>query len=124
SFLGTLALGNAEAWEQVRALEAVAGKGKRDSIYAFYENGLAKKSSGGSRGIFVAVKTLVGQGGGTIGVTDTGRKLTEYILDAVQDQYHAENGKPISIYPVEVLADRFESEMDLYHKPLAKFLKD
>ena len=78
-------------------------------IYQFYESGLAKKSTGKSKGIFVAVKTLVGQGGGTIGVTDTGRKLTEYILDAVQDQYHAENGKPISVYPVEVLADRFES---------------
>src|SRR5207244_2239196 len=45
-------------------------------------------------------------------------------LDAVQSHYHAENGKPISIYPVEVLADRFESQQDLYRKPLAKFLKD
>ena len=99
-------------------------KGKRESIYQFYENGLAKKSSGKSKGIFVAVKTLVGQGGGTIGVTDTGRKLTEYILDAVQDQYYAENGKPISLYPVEVLADRFEPKIELYHKELAKFLKD
>ena len=98
-------------------------KGKRESIYQFYENGLAKKSSGKSKGIFVAVKTLVGQGGGTIGVTDTGRKLTDYILDAVQEQYKAETGKTISIYPVEVLADRFESEIEMYHKPLAKFLK-
>jgi hypothetical protein len=57
-------------------------------------------------------------------VTDTGRKLTEYILDAVQDQYHAETGRTISVYPVEVLADRFESELDLYHKRLAKFLRD
>ncbi len=70
------------------------------------------------------MKTLVGQGGGTIGVTDTGRKLTEYILDAVQDQYHAETGRTISVYPVEVLADRFEAELDLYYKRLAKFLKD
>ena len=70
------------------------------------------------------MKTLVGQGGGTIGVTDTGRKLTEYILDAVQDQYHAENGKPISVYPVEVLADRFEQDIDRYRKDLGKFLKD
>ena len=97
---------------------------KRESIYNFYENGLARKSSGKSKGIFVAVKTLVGQGGGTIGVTDTGRKLAEYILDAVQDQYHAETGRTISIYPAEVLADRFEAELDLYYKRLAKFLKD
>ena len=105
-------------------LETKNKKGKRESLYQFYDNGLAKKSTGKSKGIFVAVKTLVGQGGGTIGVTDTGRKLTEYILDAVQDQYHAENGKPISVYPVEVLADRFEPDIDLYRKPLAKFLKD
>lgn len=124
SFIGALALGDKRVWDTVNELETKNKKGKRESVYQFYENGLAKKSTGKSRGVFVAVKTLVGQGGGTIGVTDTGRKLTEYILDAVQDQYHAENGKPISIYPVEVLADRFESELDLYHKSLAKFLKD
>ena len=124
SFLGALALGDKKVWDIVLELETKNKKGKRESIYNFYENGLAKKSSGKSKGIFVAVKTLVGQGGGTIGVTDTGRKLTEYILDAVQDQYHAETGQTISVYPVEVLADRFESELDLYHKRLAKFLKD
>ena len=124
SFLGALALGDKKVWEIVQEQEIKNNKGKRESIYNFYENGLAKKSTGKSKGIFLAVKTLVGQGGGTIGVTDTGRKLTEYILDAVQDQYHAENGTPISVYPVEVLADRFESELDLYYKPLAKFLKD
>ena len=124
SFIGALALGDKKVWDIVLDLETKNKKGKRESIYNFYENGLAKKSSGKSKGIFVAVKTLVGQGGGTIGVTDTGRKLTEYILDAVQDQYHAETGQTISVYPVEVLADRFESELDLYHKRLAKFLKD
>lgn len=124
SFIGALALGDKQVWDTINELENKNKKGKRESVYQFYENGLAKKSTGKSRGVFVAVKTLVGQGGGTIGVTDTGRKLTEYILDAVQDQYHAENGKPISIYPVEVLADRFESELDLYRKSLAKFLKD
>ena len=124
STLGALALGDKKVWDIVLDLETKNKKGKRESIFNFYENGLAKKSSGKSKGIFVAVKTLVGQGGGTIGVTDTGRKLTEYILDAVQDQYHAETGHTISVYPVEVLADRFESELDLYHKRLAKFLKD
>ncbi|OWK45511.1 hypothetical protein [Fimbriiglobus ruber] len=124
SFIGAVALGDKKVWETVNELETKAKKGKRESLYQFYDSGLAKKSTGKSRGIFVAVKTLVGQGGGTIGVTDTGRKLTEYILDAVQDQYHAENGKTISVYPVEVLADRFEQDIDRYRKDLGKFLKD
>ena len=124
SFIGAVALGDKKVWETVNELETKAKKGKRESLYQFYDSGLAKKSTGKSKGIFVAVKTLVGQGGGTIGVTDTGRKLTEYILDAVQDQYHAENGKPISVYPVEVLADRFEQDIDRYRKDLGKFLKD
>ncbi|HQU45547.1 MAG TPA: hypothetical protein PK867_22230, partial [Pirellulales bacterium] len=124
SFIGALALGDKSAWEIVNQLETKNQKGKRESIYQFYESGIAKKSAGKSKGIFVAVKTLVGQGGGTIGVTDTGRKLTEYVLDAVQDQYLAETGKPISVYPVEVLAERFEQEMERYRKDLGKFLKD
>src|SRR5439155_18411589 len=124
SFIGAVALGDKVVWDTINELETKNKKGKRESLYQFYDSGLAKKSTGKSKGIFVAVKTLVGQGGGTIGVTDTGRKLTEYILDAIQEQYYAENGKPLSIYPVEILADRFETELDLYYKPLAKFLKD
>ncbi len=124
SFIGALALGDKSVWDTVNELETRNKKGKRESIYNFYENGLAKKSTGKSKGVFVAVKTLVGQGGGTIGITDTGRKMTEYILDAVQDQYHAETGKTISAYPVEVLADRFEQDMERYRKDLGKFLKD
>lgn len=125
SFIGALALGNEDAWEIVRKKEQEAGKGKRDSIYNFYESGLAKKSSGKSKGIFVVVKTLVGQGGGTIGVSDTGRRMTEYILDAVHEQYEKENGKTISLYPVEMLADRFEQkDFDRYQKDLKKYLKD
>jgi hypothetical protein len=124
SFIGAVALGDKKVWDTVGELETKAKKGKRESLYQFYESGLAKKSTGKSKGIFVAVKTLVGQGGGTIGVTDTGRKLTEYILDAVQDQYHAENGKAISVYPVEVLADRFEQDIERYRKDLGKFLRD
>jgi len=125
SFIGALALGDKSVWDIVQQLELKNKTPKRDSIYSFYENGIARKSSGKSKkGIFVAVKTLVGQGGGIVGVSDTGRKLTEYILEAVQDQYFAETGQTISIYPAEVLADRFESELDTYHKRLAKFLKD
>jgi hypothetical protein len=124
SFIGALALGDKKVWDTVNELETKAKKGKRESLYQFYDSGIAKKSSGKSKGIFVAVKTLVGQGGGTIGVTDTGRRLTEYILDIVQDQYQAETGKPISVYPVEVLADRFEQDIERYRKDLGKFLKD
>jgi len=133
SFVGALALGDKDAWEIVRQAEIEAGKGKRESIYQFYENGIAKKarspafgkSRASKKGIFVVVQTLVGQGGGTIGVSDTGRRLTDYILDAVQKQYFAENGTTISLYPVEVLADRFETEdYERYHKDLARFLKD
>ena len=85
SFIGALALGNEDAWEIVRRKETEAGKGRRESIYQFYENGIAKKSSGQSKGIFVVVKTLVGQGGGTIGKSETGWRMTEYILDAVHE---------------------------------------
>src|SRR5262249_29057367 len=89
------------------------------------EDGIAKKSAGKSRGIFVAVKTLVGQGGGTVGVSDTGRSMTEYILDAVQEQFLAENGRTISLYPEEMLADRFEKDdFERYKKDLARYLKD
>lgn len=125
SFMGALALGDKDCWEMIRKKEQEAGKGKRESIYQFWENGLQKKSSGKSKGVFVVVKTLVGQGGGTIGVTDTGRSMTEYILDAVHAQYQLENDKPISLYPVEMLADRFENEdFDRYQKDLKKYLKD
>ncbi len=125
SFLGALALGEKDAWEIVRQKEENAGKGKRESIYQFYENGIARKSGAKSKGIFVAVKTLVGQGGGTVSVNDTGRSLAEYILDAVQEQFLAENGRTISLYPVEMLADRFlDEDYELLHKKLASFLKD
>lgn len=125
SFMGALALGDEKCWDIVRKKEQEAGKGKRESIYQFWENGLQKKSTGKSKGVFVVVKTLVGQGGGTIGVSDTGRSMTEYILDAVHHQYQLENERPISLYPVEMLADRFENEdFDRYQKDLKKYLKD
>ena len=51
--------------------------------------------------------------------------MTEYILDAVHEQYEKENGKTISLYPVEMLADRFEQkDFDRYQKDLKRFLKD
>ena len=52
----------------------------------------------------------MGAGGGTVGLTDKGRRLTEYILDAAKEQLQAETGKNISLYPAELLADRFITE--------------
>ena len=59
SFLGALALGDEAVWKIVEEKERKAGQGRRESLYNFYENGLAQKSSEG-KGVFVAVKTLVG----------------------------------------------------------------
>src|SRR3954467_7115217 len=53
SFIGALALGDKQVWDIVRDLETRNKKGKRESIYSFFENGLAKKSTGKAKGIFV-----------------------------------------------------------------------
>lgn len=123
-FLSALALGKSDAWEAVSLKEKKADRGKRESLFRFWEEGLQKKSADG-RGVFVIVKTLVGAGGGTVGVNDKGQRLTEYILDAAKEQIEAELGKNLSLYPVELLADRFITEdLDRYRADLAKFLRD
>src|SRR5437588_4081917 len=109
-FLAALALGNQDAWELVRHKDAQAGRGRRESLYQFWEEGLQTKSSSGKRGIFVIAKTLVGTGGGTVGKADDTQRLVNYILDAAREQLILELGKNISLYPVEILADRFMSE--------------
>ena len=69
------------------------------------------------KGVFVIVKTLVGTGSGTVGVPDTGRRLVEYILDAAKEQLQAEVGKNLSLYPTELLADRFlKDDLDRYRR--------
>jgi len=125
SFVGALALGGDAEWKLIKKREREAGLGRRESLYYFYENGLAKKTQE-SKGVFVAVKTLVGQGGGAIGVSDTGRTLTEYILDAVAEQFFLENGKSLPLYPTEILAERFlnTGDFERYRRDLAKFLRD
>lgn len=124
-FLAVLALGNKQAWELVQDKEKRAERGKRESLYRFWEEGLQAKSSGGKKGIFVIVKTLVGQGGGAVGVEDTGRRLVEYVLDAAKEQLQVELGKNLSLYPAELLADRFISQdLERYRADLKKFLKD
>ncbi len=124
-FLSALALGDERVWNLVREKEAKARRGKRESLYQFWEDGLQAKSKAGKRGIFTVVKTLVGVGSGTVGVSDRGRRLSEYILDAAREQLQIETGKNISLYPTELLADRFLSEdMDRYRRDLTKFLRD
>jgi len=124
SFIGALALGSQAEWKIVQEKEDKSGRGKRESLYAFYENGLAKKAQEG-KGILVAVKTLVGQGGGGIGLTGTNKTLTEYVLDAVAEQFYLENGRSLPLYPTEVLAERFlKEDFERNRKDLAKFLKD
>lgn len=124
-FLAALALGDKDAWARVREKEDAAGRGKRESLYRFWEEGLEAKSTGKNRGVFVIVKTLVGQGSGTIGMEERGKRLTEYILDAAKEQLRLETGKNLSLYPTELLADRFLSEdVDRYRRDLANFLRD
>lgn len=125
SFIGALALGNKDSWDIVKDKEKKAGLGRRESLYYFYEEGLAKKSQE-SKGIFVAVKTLVGEGGGTIGVEGGEKQFTEYILDAVAEQFYLETGRSLPIYPTQILAERFLNTRDfeLYRNDLAKFLRD
>jgi len=125
SFIAALCLGNKQAWEIVEKKEKKAGRGKRESLYRFWEDGLEAKSGKGKKGIFVVVKTLVGTGSGTVGISDEGRRLSEYILDAVKEQLQCELGKNISLYPSELLADRFLGEdLERYRNDLKKFLKD
>ena len=71
-FLSALALGSQDAWDIVRRKEELFGRGRRESLYRFWEEGLQAKSSGGKKGIFVVVKTLVGSGTGTVGMDDKG----------------------------------------------------
>ncbi|HEY8743299.1 MAG TPA: hypothetical protein VIU62_09380 [Chloroflexota bacterium] len=123
--LSALALGSEAAWQIVKEKEEAAGRGRRESLYRFWEEGLAAKGSDGKRGVFVAVKTLVGSGGGGVGMVEKGRRLAEYVLDAVKDQLQAELGKNVSLYPVELLADRFVSQdLDRYRNDMRKFLRD
>ena len=124
-FLSALGLGSAEAWKLVDDKERKAARGKRESLSRFWEEGLEAKSSKGKKGVFVIVKTLVGTGGGTIGLTDKGQRLSEYILEAVREQLRVELGKNVSLYPAEMLADRFiEKDLDRYRSDLKKFLQD
>ena len=125
SLVGALALGGEAEWGLVREKEEGAGLGKRESLFQFYEDGLGKKTKE-SKGILVAVRTLVGQGGGAIGVGDAGRTLTEYALDAVAEQFYLENGTSLPLYPTEILAKRFleTEDFERYRRDLAKYLTD
>jgi len=125
SFLGAMALGNEALWNIVQEKEQKAGMGKRESLYNFYESGLAKKTQS-SKGIFVAVKTLVGYGGGGVGLANAERSLEDYVLDAVSEQFFLETGRSLPIYPTQILANRFlnTDDYELYRPRLSKFLKN
>lgn len=125
SFIGALALGGEDVWTIVQEKERRAGPGARESLDVFYRNGLAKKTRD-SKGILVAVKTLIGQGGGAIGMSGMNRSLAEYVLDAVADQFYLETGRSLPFYPVEMLAERFlnTEDFELYKSRLARFLKN
>ncbi len=124
-FLAAISLGNKGPWEIIQKKEQKAGRGKRETLYRFWEEGLEAKGSKGKKGILVIVKTLVGAGGGTIGLKDKGLRLSEYILDSAKEQLQMETGKNLSLYPAELLADRFISDdLDRYRKDLGKFLRD
>ncbi len=123
--LAALALGRKEAWDVIQSKEDKAGRGKRESLYRFWEEGLKAKGEQGKRGILVVVKTLVGAGGGPVGLGGRGSRLSEYILDAAKDQLQLELGKNVSLYPAELLADRFVKEdLDRYRRDLGQFLRD
>lgn len=125
SCIAALALGGKDAWEIVRDKETKAGRGKRESLFRFWVEGIEAKSAKGKRGIFIIVKTLVGAGGGTVGLNEKGQRLSEYILDAAKEQLQAELGKNLSLYPAERLADRFlKEDLDRYRNDLKKFLRD
>ena len=46
-FLSALALGNRQAWEMIREKEQKAGRGKRESLYQFWEEGHRSKEQQG-----------------------------------------------------------------------------
>ncbi len=124
SFIGALALGNETDWNIVKEKEDKSGRGKRESLYQFYEDGLAKKTKE-TKGILVAVKTLVGQGNANAGLSGGEKTLADYVLDAVGEAYFAENGQSIPLYPTEILADRFlNTDLDRYKVELQKYLQD
>ncbi|MEW6258374.1 MAG: hypothetical protein AB1547_00535 [Thermodesulfobacteriota bacterium] len=60
--LSALVLGRKDAWDIVKKEEDASGRGKRESLYRFWEEGIEAKSGKGTTGIFVIVKTLVGAG--------------------------------------------------------------
>ena len=92
-FLASLALGSKDSWDLVREKEQKAGRGKRESLYQFWEEGLEAKSSAPNKGIFVVVKTLVGSGGRSADGVGSGRRLLDYILDEAKEQLLRESEK-------------------------------
>lgn len=124
SFLGALAIGGDDLWDLVKEKETKEGLGKRESLFEFYENGLKRKRDT-TKGIMVAVKTLVGSGSGTIGLENADKSLTYHILDTVSEQYRIETGKSLPIYPAQILSKRFlDNDLERYKNDLRSYLAD
>ncbi|MAT45421.1 MAG: hypothetical protein CL609_24095 [Anaerolineaceae bacterium] len=122
SFLGAIGIGDDSIWKKIKEKEEKAGMGKRESIYSFYENGLKRKNET-TKGILVAVKTLVGSGSGGVGLENADKSLTAHILDAVSEQFRLETGRSLPIYPTQILAKRFlEQDYARYKDDLKAYL--
>ncbi|HPZ07992.1 MAG TPA: hypothetical protein PL110_07755 [Candidatus Eremiobacteraeota bacterium] len=112
SFIGALSLGQKELWDTVDK----EYRGKQESLYQFYEG---MKTYRKDRGIFVIARTFHSQN------SDKERTLLEYLIETVKDQYFAETGENILLYPAELLSNWFiENELKLLGEDLEKFLKD
>ena len=126
--LAALALGDKKGWEIIDQKEKKAGRGKRESLHRFWEEGIEGKSGGGKEGhlchredavlVFVAVATLAF-------LLNKRQAAGRLIVDAAKNKLQAEVGKNLSLYPVELLADRFlKEDVDRYRNDLQKFLRD
>ena len=125
SFLGAMAMGDEAVWKIVQEKEQKAGWANARASTISMRAAWPRKAKP-AKGIFVAVKTLVGYGGGGVGLVNADRSLEDYVLDAVSEQFFLETGRSLPIYPTQILADRFlnTDDFELYRARLAKFLKN
>jgi hypothetical protein len=97
---------------------------KEDNSETYTRGSLEGKSGKRQRGIFFVAKNLAGSGSDAGGINDQSFLMSELILGAAKQQLQLETGKNISLFPAELLADKFVSEdLDRYSNDLEKFLK-
>ncbi len=122
-FIG--APGGGEGMEDRRGKGAPGRHRRARGLDVFYKSRLAKKTRD-SKGILVAVKTLVGQGGGGVGMSGMNRSLCAVRSGCRGGSILSRNGNSLPFYPVEMLAERFlnTEDFELYKGRLAGFLKN